>query len=188
MERTNGEGALNARCWGQKLYSLGEDGTLVARPATSDGGDWLPGDAVPDTLLPLLGVFFEEMWPVLESSTRVLTDFISSEAHTAGDPLPGGSFIATPGFWEHQTGDGALTHEFEIGGVESRRMVMPYQVWMLGRLERVLEQCTASPAGRAAIEQLLEAFPRGRELLDLAGLLSGCRVRKQGGRLSSTPA
>jgi glutathione S-transferase len=188
VERANGEGALNARCWGQKLYSVGEDGTLVGRPATSDGGEWLPDDAVPDTLVPLLGVFFEEMWPVLVSSTRVLTDFIASHAHAPGDPLPGGSFTATPGFWEHQTGDGALTHEFEIGGVTSRRMVVPYQVWMLGRLERVLETCTAVPNGRAAVEKLLATFPRGSELLELDRMLSGCRIRKEGGRLSSVAA
>ncbi len=187
VERANGEGALNARQWGQKLYSLGEDGGLVGRPATSDGGEWLPDDAVSDTLLPLLGVFFEEMWPVLVSSTRVLADFIASEAHTPGDPLPGGSFMATPGFLEHQTGDGALTHEFQIGGVTSRRMVMPYQVWMLGRLARVLGECTADPAGRDAALKLLEPFPRGPELLELDGLLRGCRVTKRGGRLFSTP-
>ncbi len=185
VERTNGEGALNARQWGQKLYSLDAKGALVGRPATSDGGEWLPEDAVPDTLLPLLGVFFEEMWPVLVSSMRVLADFIASDAHTAGEALPGGSFMATPGFWEHQTGDGALTHEFEIGGVRSRRMVVPYQVWMLQRLERVLAACRAEAGARAAVDALLARFPRGPELLELGARLGGCRVRKERGRLHS---
>ena len=185
VERATGEGALNARTWGQKLYSVGDDGTLVGRPATSDGGEWLPDDAVPDTLLPLLGVFFDEMWPVLVSSTRVLRDFVASDAHTAGEQLPGGSFMATPGFWQLQTGKGPLTHEFEIGGVKSRRMVLPYHVWMLGRLERVLEACTAVRAGREAVEKLLAEFSRGPELLQLARLLHGCRVRKERGLLFS---
>jgi glutathione S-transferase len=188
VERANGEGALNARTWGQKLYSLDEKGALVGRPATSDGGEWLPDDAIPETLLPVLGVFFEEMWPVLVSSMRVLADFIASDAHTPGDPLPGGSFMATPGFLEHQTGEGALTHEFEIGGVTSRRMVIPYQVWMLQRLERVLSACTADAAGRAAVESLLGRLPRGLELFELGERLEGCRVRKERGRLSSVAA
>ncbi len=185
VERTNGEGALNARQWGQKLYAIDEAGELVARPATSDGGDWLPDDAMPETVMPLLEVFFEEMWPVLASSMDVLRDFIASDAHTAGDPLPGGSFTATMGFWHLQTDGGPLTHEFEIGGVRSRRMVVPYQVWMLERIERVLDRCVARPEGRKAVEELLGRFPRGPELLELGDRLQGCRVVKEAGRLRS---
>jgi len=183
VERANGEGALNARAFGQKLYSLGEDGELVARPATSDGADWLPDDRVPDTLLPVLGVFFEEMWPVLRSAARTLARFIASDAHAAGGELPGKTFFATPGFEAHQTGDGALTHEFEIGGVRARRMVVPYQIWMLQRVERAIAQACEVPGGRAALERMLGAFPGGLELLDLPELLSSCRIRKEGARL-----
>jgi glutathione S-transferase len=186
VERANGEGALNARQWGQQLYSIGEDGALVGRPATSDGGEWLPDDVVPETLLPLLGVFFEEMWPVLTSSLRVLADFVASDAHEAGGPLPGGSFTASPLFLEHQTGEGALTHEFEIGGVRSRRAVFPYHVWMLQRLERVLDRCVGSARGRDAVEEMLGAFPGGTDLLRLGELTRDCRVRKEIGRLFST--
>ncbi len=52
VERTNGEGALNARTYDQKLYSLGPDGALVGRPANSDGADWLPDDTIPETCSP----------------------------------------------------------------------------------------------------------------------------------------
>ena len=62
VERTNGEGALNARMYGQKLYGLDDDGNLVGRPANSDGSAWLPDDQIPPSLLPVLGVFFEETW------------------------------------------------------------------------------------------------------------------------------
>ncbi len=189
VERTNGEGALNARWYGQKLYSLDADGgTLIGRPATSDEGEWLPNDAIPDTLRPVLAIFFEEMWPVLRDAVEVLTAFIVSDAHELGDELPGKSFTAAPGFMELQTGNGALTHEYRIGGASGRRMVIPYQVWMLGRLERVLAACTADAAGRKAIEELLAGFEGGPELLELGSLLAGCRIRKEGGRLFSAPA
>lgn len=185
VERTNGEGCLNARSYNQRLYTLGRDGELVGHPATSDGGEWLADDAIPDTLLPLLRVFFDEMWPVLRSSLERLRAFIAGDAHEPGGELPGKTFTATPGFEEHQTGEGALTHEFEIGGVRGRRMVVPYQVWMLQRLADELRACTASGAGRAAVEALLKPLPDGLSLLRLDELLEGCRVRKEGGRLFS---
>ena len=185
VERTNGEGALNARSYGQRLYSLGEGGALVGRPATSDGGEWLSDDRIPDTLLPVLGVFFEEMWPVLRSTLDVLRAFIASDEHEAGTELPGKTFTATPGFEVHQTGQGALTHEFEIGGVRARRMVVPYQVWMLQRLADALRECADTADGRAAVESLCKPFERGPDLLELDSLLAGCRVRKEGGRLYS---
>ena len=185
VERTNGEGALNARKFGQRLYALGADGALTPRPATSDDGAWLADDAIPETLLPVLGVFFEEMWPVLRSSAEKLTAFVASDAHPPGGELPGKTFTATPGFEAHQTGAGALTHAFELGGVSGRRMVVPYQIWMLQRVERALARCTASDVGRAAVEALLGGFASGPELLGLPELLAGCRVRKEGGRLFS---
>ena len=67
-------------------------------------------------------------------------------------------------------------------------MVVPYQIWMLQRLERALDACTASESGRAAIEGFLARFDRGAEFLELDSLLAGCRLRKQGGRLFSERA
>jgi hypothetical protein len=125
------------------------------------------------------------MWPVLRSSAQALGAFIASPAHERGAELPGKTFFATPGFEEHQTGKGALTISFEIGGIEGRRMVVPYQIWMLQRLERVIAAAVATPGGRAAIEDLLGQFDGGSELLELDALLAGCRVRKEGARLFS---
>jgi hypothetical protein len=185
VERTNGEGALNARSYGQKLYSLGADGELVGRVANSDGGEWLPDDALPETLMPLLGVFFEEMWPVLVSSAQILTDYIASDEHAPGDELPGKTFTATPGFGALQTGDGALTHAFEIAGAKGRRMVIPYQVWMLERLAEALRLASSSEGGRDALAALLGRFERGAELLELDALLEGCLLQKNGALLFS---
>ena len=182
VERTNGEGALNARSYDQKLYSLGADGELVARPANGDGADWLPDDALPETLIPLLGVFFQEMWPVLTVAMEHLSAFVASDACPRGGELPGKTFYATPGFEEHQTGTGALTHEYTLGGVKGRRMVVPYQMWMLGRLQEVLSETLGTPEGRPQVEALL-ARVGGSDLLSLPERLAGCRVRKQGARL-----
>ncbi|MBW2291105.1 MAG: glutathione S-transferase family protein [Deltaproteobacteria bacterium] len=185
VERTNGEGALNARMVGQKIYGLDEDGNLVGRTATSDAGQWLPDDEIPETLLPILEVFFEEMWPVLESSAAVLTRYIQSDAHKPGGELPGKTFTATPGFEALQTDEGALTHSFAIGDVTGRRMVIPYQIWMLQRIEPVLAKAVATASGRKSVESLVDRFPRGSELLRLGDLLKGCRVRKEGALLYS---
>jgi len=183
VERTNHTNALNARTYGQKLYSLGADGTLVARPATSDGGAWLAGDEVPATLLPVLEIFFSEMWPMLRSTCAKLRSHLASGKHAPGDELPGKTFTPTPGFEALQTGDGPLTHEFEIGGLRARRMVVPYHVWMLQRLADVLRECVRTERGSAAIESLLSRLPNGKELLALDAELAGCSVHKVGGRL-----
>jgi glutathione S-transferase len=187
VERTNHEGAHNARSYGQKLYTRAADGTLVGRPATSDGGAWLPGDEIPPTLLPVLEVFFEEMWPVLKSTLVALRAFLESGAHPSGGELPGKTFTPSPGFEALQTCDGALTHDFTIGGVSARRMVLPYHVWMLQRIADALRAATVTPAGRTQVEALLAPLPGGLELLALDHALAGCRVRKSGGRLFAAP-
>ena len=183
VERTNGSNALNARTYDQTLYVLDESGELIGRPAGSDGADWLADDALAPTLEPILAIFFEEMWPVLQSSVERLRAYLSSDDHREGSEVPGKTFTATPGFEAHQTGEGALTHEFEIGGVRERRMVLPYQVWMLGRMEQALAPCLPAPQARASLEKLLAPMPGGAGLLELDALLEGVRLRKALGRL-----
>lgn len=184
VERTNGTNALDARSYNQQLYSL-VDGALVGRPATSHGGEWLPDDAIPETLEPILGVFFEEMWPVLESTMERTATFLASDAHEPGSELPSYTFHASAGFEALQQGDGPLTHEFEIGGVRERRMVVPYHVWMLQRLADVVRAATASPEGRQSIVGMLAPHPAGGALLEFDERLASCRVRKEGGRIFS---
>jgi hypothetical protein len=67
-----------------------------------------------------------------------------------------------------QRDGGPLTHSFEIGGVSARRMVMPYQIWMLQRL---------------AAANDLDIEIAGQCLSELPALLEGCRVKKVAGRL-----
>ena len=185
VERANGEGALNARTYGQRLYSLDDAGQLVARPANTDGADWLAEDAIPETVDRLVGVFFEEMWPVLRDATERLRDFVASPAHEAGGELPGKTFTATPGFIELQTGDGALTQPFEIGGVSGRRMVVPYQIWMLGRIADAMAPALADEGARQDVANWLARFPGGEQVLELDAFLEGARVEKRDARLHS---
>jgi hypothetical protein len=125
------------------------------------------------------------MWPMLSSTMEKTAAFIASDAHEPGSELPGKTFFADPPWYAHQTGTGALTHEFEIGGIRARRMVTPYHVWMLQRLARVLAEARSGDAGRTSVTTWLEQFPNGGELLELDDRLVGCRVRKEGARLFS---
>lgn len=184
VERTNGT-SVDARSYDQKLYSLGGNGELVGRPATSDGGRWLSDDAVPDTLDAVVAVFFEEMWPVLKSTMEKTAAFIASPAHEPGGELPAKTFFADPSWLALQIGDGALTHDFEIRGIRSRRMVVPYHLWMLQRLAAILDEATASDGGKASVDAWLGDFLNGRQLFELNDRLADCRVRKDGGRLFS---
>lgn len=131
----------------------------------------------------MLEVFFEEMWPVLCDATETLTHYIESDAHEAGGELPGKTFYAAPGFEALQTGHGALTHSFKIGDATGRRMVVPYQIWMLQRVESQISRACSTAEGRSALEDLLSAFPSGHELLNLETLLAGCRLHRDQSRL-----
>lgn len=127
---------------------------------------------------------------MLSSSISKLTAYLQSDAYEPGSKLPGKTFGVTPGCENLQTGTGALTHEFELRGVRERRMVLPYQVWMLQRVAAVLEECRATAAGRASLKALFSPFPGGDDFLQLEEALEGCRLRKQNGQLvaETTPA
>ena len=152
---------------------------LVGR---SDNGDWLPDDDIPESILPMLGVFFSEMWPVLQSSCHIISRYLAS-THNRSNPLPGKSFSASH---PDQMRSGPLVHNFTLpfdksgrpgGTSHGRRMVLPYQVWMLQRLEPTIQQHSTE------VGKLLRRVAGGMPLLDLSTLLDGCRVRKQGGRI-----
>ena len=163
------------------MYSVDAEGRLVGRVATSDDGDWLPNDEVPETLEPVLRVFFDEMWPYLRSAAEAMRTYLASDAHSVGDELPRKTFTATPGFEALQTGHGALTVPFEVGGIPARRMVVPYQMWMLNRIEHAM-----ADANTHALSEWLKRFESGGEILELGTRLEGCGVRKDGGRLFSS--
>jgi hypothetical protein len=62
-------------------------------------------------------------------------------------------------------------------------MVVPYQFWMLDRIERAIRPALADPASRRTLAGWLGRFRDGEALLDLDRFLEGCRIRKEGARL-----
>ena len=173
IDRANGSLEAGPHSYRQTAYKL-EEGELVPTCGATDGGQLLPGDDVPASILPLLNVFFEEMWPVLKSSMAVLTDYLASGQHERGTSLPFKSFYSPAQFRELQSKGGALSHEFEIGGVHETRMVSAYQVWMLRRLSDAMSFSTV----QAELSEFLDGIPGGPEILELPQRLTGCRLRK----------
>eukprot|EP00929_Paragymnodinium_shiwhaense_P092666 TRINITY_DN52649_c0_g1_i1.p1 TRINITY_DN52649_c0_g1~~TRINITY_DN52649_c0_g1_i1.p1 ORF type:complete len:494 (+),score=42.37 TRINITY_DN52649_c0_g1_i1:47-1528(+) len=145
-------------------------------------GSWLSDDEVPATIIPLLHVFFAEMWPMLLSSCRAVKRYI--KAHGRSVVLPAKSFnsgIAA------QDGEGALTHAFTLpfdsegnpgSSSRGRRMVLPFHIWLLQRIEG-----SVNAADAPVLAGFLKRFPGGEELLELPSLLEGCRLRKVGDKL-----
>ena len=175
IERANGSLEGGANSYRQTAYQL-DQGALTEVCGASDEGDLLANDAIPETLLPLLAVFFEEMRPVQKSSTEVLSNYIKD---AQSDALPFKSFYASAQFRDLQLKGGALSHEFEIGGIRESRMVSPYQVWMLGRLSDAMTSSFDDESEVAVLKNMLSCFVEGPEILDLPERLKGCRLRKQ---------
>ena len=168
IERTNGSTEAGYGSYREPRYSLVE-GELVQNAA----GTLLPDDEIPATLLPLLAVFFTEMWPVMTATVDVLTAFIANNDVNPGDELPGKSFYSPQQFAELQSGEGKLTLPFRLGDVAGTRMASPYHVWMLQRLaDATLGDVVAS------FKDLLSPVG-GTGLLSLDTMLAGCRVEKR---------
>ncbi len=175
IERVNGSTEAGSSSYREPQFRL-VDGHLVQQaPETL-----LPDDEIPDTLLPLIHIFFNEMWPMLKRNIEVVTKYIEQ---SPTDALPGKSFHSSAEFRNDQSGDGPLTLEFVIGGVVGRRMASPYQVWMLQRLAEKLS--ATEPEDNNVLIGFLQEFEGGAQLLELEKLLTGCRIVKHFERLSA---
>jgi len=174
IERTNGSDEASARSYKQTNYKL-VDGELVGQGVGRNGGELLPDDQVPDTLLPLLSVFFDEMWPALKLNIATVTNYIAKASLEKGASLPGKSFYSPVEFAALQSKGGSLNYEFEIGGVSETKMASPYQIWMLQRLNSAI----GDDKQKGALVDLLAKFRDGASLLNLDQDLKGCLVRKQ---------
>lgn len=83
----------------------------------SKSRDWLPDDAIPETLLPLLENQFNEFWPVLPVTVEALTQWRTS--HPDKEYVP------------RMIGE----HTFSIGAVNGARALLPFQQWKMQRVQ-----------------------------------------------------
>jgi glutathione S-transferase len=178
IERTNGSDESGIRSYKQSSYKF-ENGELVGQPAATNNGELLADDQIPDSLLPFISVFFDEMWPALKLNAKTVTDYLAGPDVDKVAPLPGKSFYAPPEFSELQSKGGALNYEFEIGGVTECKMASPYQIWMLQRLNSAMSGAFQDEEQKTRLTDFLTGFNDGTALLNLDQLLKGCRVRKQ---------
>ena len=78
-------------------------------------GEFLPGDEVPETLLPVFETQMEDQFPCLANTARALAAW--AEGQPAGTQVPR-----------------ALgKHEFRTHGARGERMIFPFNLWMLQR-------------------------------------------------------
>ena len=108
---------------------------MISPAEASKGGDFLPDDAVPDTLLPIIKRMFDEQVPVLMETARQLEEWIT----------------ANPDATEIPRAIGKL--RYRLGDMEEERLVFPYNLWMWQRPRDFYSQLTSDQ--RAAIAPLL---------------------------------
>lgn len=109
----------------------------MQQPPTPGSGDFLPGDSLPSTLLPVLRRMMREQMPVLEDTVRRLDAWL---AEHPGEPIP--RAIGLNGFTlENQRGE---------------RIVRPYALWMLQRTRDIYR--TLEPADRTRADHWLETI------------------------------
>jgi len=87
----------------------------MQNPAEPLSGDFLPGDVVPETLLPILADQMREQFPVLRSTAEALSKWAADKS--AGEPVP------------RALGQ----HAFTVNGASGKRMIFPFNLWMLQR-------------------------------------------------------
>ncbi len=106
-------------------------------------GSFLPGDAVPETLYPILRHQFEEHGPLLMDIARHVEAWVREHP---GEPIP-------PMFGEHH---------FSLGGVKETRVVQAYSQWMLQRALDFYQSLSSSE--RRTVDPMLEGLG-GMELM-----------------------
>lgn len=98
---------------------------------TAYPGEFLPGDAVPETLLPILQDQFRDQFPVLHDTAIALSAWASDQPNGAEVPRALGK------------------HPFSIDGTQGERMIFPFNLWMLQRARDHYMQMTEADRARA---------------------------------------
>lgn len=125
-------------------------------------GTWMQGDAIPETLLPILRRQFAEQFPVLRDTVAAVASW--TQAHP-GERLP------------RRIG----SHRFRLNGTEGERALMPYPQWML---QRAIDfYASLAPAERASVDDLL----RETGGLEALSMDIPTRLRRENNRLVAAP-
>ncbi|MDO6709090.1 glutathione S-transferase N-terminal domain-containing protein [Aliiglaciecola sp. 2_MG-2023] len=123
----------------------------LRNPPKNDG-IWLEGDAIPDTLIPLLSRIFKEFWPVLMHSVESVQKWIVENPDVEKIPR-------SIGF-----------HQFTIGGISEKRAIMPFQQWKLQRVVDVYNKFDVEQKANvdnfinASFGLKIEALPMSKRL------------------------
>lgn len=100
------------------------------------GGDFLPDDEVPETLIPVLRRMAAEQVPVLIDTARRMAEWHAANPETDRIPRNLGR------------------HHFRIEGVEGERVVLPFSLWMWQRpMDHV---CALKGSHRRSADELLD--------------------------------
>lgn len=104
----------------------------------ASGNGFYAGDRVPDTLDPLVHMFFDEVFPVLRDSAERVADWLDKNPDSARVRMDLG------------------LHDFSIGGVAEKRTCFAYSQWMLQRPLDCYRTLTGEDRQRA--DEWLECF------------------------------
>jgi len=90
----------------------------MLRPPQPKGGEYLAGDTIPQSLMPVLMRMMREVLPVFVATAQFFTQWVAANATQSGEEIP------------RHIG----THEFTLEGVTETRAVAPYCLWMVQRV------------------------------------------------------
>jgi len=104
----------------EEPFSIQEEEQTIRFPPASRS--FLTPDEIPETLLPLLRMFFREHMPILLTTLRTFKEFVANlSPEEARRELPRGLNLSP----------------FQIGGCQGRRMSFTFDVWKLQRVADV---------------------------------------------------
>lgn len=131
-----------------------------------DRGAFVSGDAIPETLWPILMLWHREHAPVLVSTARL----VAKATVDKPDPVELPRFV---GF-----------HDFEVGGAKGKRAAFTFDVWML---QRLLDEAARHPSDEVGkfFNKLAGADTGAEVASPLLSLdASACRVHRRRGKKS----
>lgn len=108
----------------------------MQRPPSPRSGDFLPGDEIPDTLLPVLRRMMREQLPDLQTTVHSLEQWISQH----------------PG--EQEVPRSVGMQPFQLEGSQGMRIAKPYSLWMLQRVRDAWRELGGT--NHAGLEAFLE--------------------------------